>query len=160
MRFKVPFVLTLLLAMAGLVAAGPAQASDAQLRSMVKQQEKKVKSVLEDFEKTSDDIESKKDFQKVAEAAGEVRDAIQGYRKALAPVSGSTANGKKGKTKLRAALKQLDLAFAELQEFFAQGDDATKAELEASEKKFERKADKGEKLEDEALKLLGIESDD
>lgn len=161
MKFKVPFVFALLLAMVGLVAASPAQASDAQLRKVIKQQEAKVKPVLEKFEKAGDDLETPEDFEKVTAAAGEVRDALKAYRKALAPISGSTADGKKAKTKLRSALKQIDLAYAELERFFEKaGDGASKSELEASEKTFERKAEKAEKLEDEAMKLLGIESDD
>jgi len=159
MKFKVPFVFALLLAMVGLVAAAPAQASDAQLRKVVKQQEKKSEPATKKFVEVAESIEDPSDLEEVQQASEELRSALATYRKAVTPVKTSSSKGKQGKTKLLSALKEMTTGLTQFESFIdkAQGG-ASKSELESARKKFQKHLDKSEKLGDEALELLGIES--
>lgn len=161
MRIKASFIGLLLCVLGlGLVAA-PAQATDAQIKKVIKQQEAKLKPMLEDFEKAGDAIEGPEDFAAVQKEVTKLRKGLTSYRKALAKVSGSTADGKKAKTKLLAAIKEMDRGFEDFEEFLEKaGEGASTSELSAAEKAMEKRFDKAEKLEDQALKLLGLPADD
>lgn len=156
---KLPFVALMLFAV-GLLAAAPAQASDASLKKVIKQQEKKLKPLLEEFEKAGESLESEGTFKDVKREVTDVRKGIAAYKKAVTNTSGSSADGKKARTKLLAAIKEMDRGFEDFETFIAEAEDGDKSGLKAAEKKFEARFEKAEKLEDQAMKLLGVESED